>query len=159
MLDLIAEGMEIRNQLPIQTAVAIAAPNPQPPAMIRSYPQTRNNHRNSVTMGDSEDYTDEIRKSAVSATPAIVELSINAFNNDGLELTHDDLIFLRHHLPFDPSHRDAALARYREIWHEAMTEEPAEHRKQNKGRFVANTWLRTTNLKALPPKYFDKKDI
>jgi hypothetical protein len=159
MLDLIAEGMAIRNQLPIQTTVAVSETNPQPSATIRSYPQIGNNHRNSGTMGHPEDYAGAIRKSAVSATPAIFELSINAFNNDGLELTHDDLIFLRHHLPFDPSHRDAALARYREIWHEAMTEEPAGHRKQNKGRFVANTWLRTTNLKALSPKYFEKKEI
>lgn len=36
------------------------------------------------------------------------------------------------------------LSEYIDRWHNAMDEEPVKHKKQNKGRFAANTWLRKT---------------
>jgi hypothetical protein len=39
---------------------------------------------------------------------------------------------------------DELLEQYLQHWKEAMQAEKVKHKKQNKGRFSANTWLRTT---------------
>ncbi|WP_374962920.1 hypothetical protein [Spongiibacter tropicus] len=138
MLDLIAEGMALRNNPPILPG----AVNPQLSAKIRSRPQTAEIQPSPRNPGLSEGNHYKIRKSAKSATPPVFELSIEAFNRDGIEITPDDLAFLRQRLPLTPVKRDALLAQYRETWQQAMQNENAPHRKQNKGRFAANTWLR-----------------
>jgi hypothetical protein len=138
MIDLIAEGMMVRNQLTSSAGAAVSA-------KIRSHPQVFKKPVSPTTIALSESSEAIIRKSAVSATPTLFELSIEAFRKDGLELIPDDLAFLRQRLPFDPGKRDAILAQYREVWHEAIAAEPASHRTQNRGRFAANTWLRSSN--------------
>jgi hypothetical protein len=54
----------------------------------------------------------------------------------------EDVKFLLGRLPSDQKARNQTLNSYRSIWLEAMDGEPLEHRKQNKGRHAANTWLR-----------------
>ncbi|WP_339678522.1 hypothetical protein [uncultured Zhongshania sp.] len=46
MLDLIAEGMAIRNQRPIQVAMSASATNPPVPANIRQHPPMLKTHEN-----------------------------------------------------------------------------------------------------------------
>jgi hypothetical protein len=60
----------------------------------------------------------------------------------GVRMTADDLAFLRWHLPRDTAGRNDAIRRYIAIWLEAMADEPVAQRKQNRGAFAANTWLR-----------------
>ena len=65
----------------------------------------------------------------------------------GCEVLPDDLPFLQKHLPRDRKRRLVALQQYKVLWEEAALAEPANHKKQNAGRFVANTWLRTVARK------------
>ena len=63
------------------------------------------------------------------------------------EPTRDDIDFLIKWLPkHSPRARDALLADYRGIWIEAMKRERVVHKKQNKGRFAANNWLRNARV-------------
>tara|TARA_R110000772_G_scaffold48719_1_gene111167 strand:- start:2896 stop:3387 length:492 start_codon:yes stop_codon:yes gene_type:complete len=66
----------------------------------------------------------------------------------GLEALLEDVAFLTWHLPRSTTARNQALRDYVHYWREAMDTEPARHRKQNRGRFAANTWLRSrpTNI-------------
>lgn len=143
MLDLIAEGMALRSQPFIQATGVESETNPHPSAKIRNYPQTGKATTNPDTTGHTEDKQIGIRKSAESAPPTVFELSIKTFNRHGIEISPEDLALLRQRLPFEPRRRDATLAHYRIIWHEAMEAEAVPHKKQNKGRFTANTWLRS----------------
>lgn len=59
----------------------------------------------------------------------------------GLEVLPEDVAFLAWHLPRGTTARNQALREYAHRWRDAMDAEPAQHRKQNRGRFVANTWL------------------
>lgn len=147
MLDLIAEGMIVRSQLEFTVESGASLENPQLSAAIRNLPQIGGKSEEPVTTEAVEDMEGEIRKSAVSAPPVVFELSLKAFNKDGIELTCEDLTFLRQLLPFDPYKRDTTLAQYKAIWHEAMQNESASHQKQNKGRYAANVWLREARNK------------
>lgn len=147
MLDLIAEGMIVRSQLNFIVESGTLLANPQFSATIRNCVNVSRVAENPVSTGAAEGAEDEIRKSAVSAPPVVFELSLKAFNKDGIELTYDDLVFLRQLLPFDPYKRDTTLAQYKAIWHEAMQNELASHQKQNKGRYAANVWLREAGNK------------
>jgi hypothetical protein len=45
-------------------------------------------------------------------------------------------------LPINSQQRKIALDAYHDEWLAGMAAEPVEHKKQNAGRFRANTWLR-----------------
>ena len=59
----------------------------------------------------------------------------------GIELLSDDYRTLCSLLPARGSPRTAAPACYTAAWLMAMGREPTEHKRQNAGRFAANTWL------------------
>lgn len=141
MLDLIAEGIALRNNPPNLPGVK----HPQFSANTRSneYMKQAQSNPHYTLPPDVTDH--KTRNSAKSAKPPAFELSIEALNFRGIEVTPDDLAFLRHRLPLTPDKRDALLGQYIEIWQRAMQGECAPHRKQNKGRFAANTWLRERN--------------
>ena len=141
MIDLFQEGQAVRSAfgLPqIHLSVHSATPPPvfRQNSCQREKPSKPTIHRRS-TKADGR-----FRKSATSATPLVFELCMDAFARDGIELTYQDLAFIRATLPIEPGQRDTALATYKNMWLKAMDEEPQEHKKQNKGRFTANTWLR-----------------
>lgn len=64
------------------------------------------------------------------------------FRAQGLHMLAEDLAFLRWHLPKPTTARHAAVREYVAIWLRAAEAEPLPHRKDNRGRFAANTWLR-----------------
>ena len=69
------------------------------------------------------------------------EVSYAYFSSIGLNLLRDDEPFLERHLPKATRERETVLTEYSQIWIDAMEGEP-EIRRQNVGRFAANTWLR-----------------
>lgn len=133
MLDLFAEGAKVH---------LIARPRPAQHCTPESPPHLR-----------QELASSKIDGTGVSSNPPIpppsshkvLELSIAAFRRDGIELTGEDLAFIRHRLARTPNKRDAQLAEYRERWRTAMEQESAPHKKQNRGRFSANSYLRTAH--------------
>ena len=68
-------------------------------------------------------------------------VTLEYFRAQGVELLPEDLAFLRWHLPKDTVRRNSCIGRYVSEWHDAMQGEPVTHRKANKGRRAANTWL------------------
>ena len=66
--------------------------------------------------------------------------------SQGCEALPGDIQFLRRMLPQATQRRNAILAAYVSAWLEAAQREPEQHRRQNKGRFTANTWLREGRL-------------
>tara|TARA_R110002110_G_scaffold415830_1_gene657081 strand:+ start:11854 stop:12354 length:501 start_codon:yes stop_codon:yes gene_type:complete len=64
----------------------------------------------------------------------------------GLETLPEDVAFLTWHLPRGTTARNQALREYVHRWRDAMDAEPAQHRRQNRGRFAANAWLRASSL-------------
>lgn len=64
------------------------------------------------------------------------------FRAEGVNVLPDDLLFLRCCLPIKVGPRNTALDHYVSLWLEAMEREPVGHKKENAGRFAANTWLR-----------------
>lgn len=58
------------------------------------------------------------------------------------ELLPDDKDFLILRLPVEIETCRAILQAYKYQWLTGMEKEPVEHKKQNKGRYSANTWLR-----------------
>lgn len=58
-------------------------------------------------------------------------------------LLPDDKAFLLKLLPVNSDQRQVAIEGYKSAWLTGMQSETAEHKKQNKGRHRANTWLRT----------------
>ncbi len=69
-------------------------------------------------------------------------VTLEYFRVQGVELLPEDLAFLRWHLPKDTARRNAYIAQYVAVWHDAMRGEPTGHRKANQGRRAANQWLR-----------------
>jgi hypothetical protein len=61
----------------------------------------------------------------------------------GLDLLRDDITFLRSRMSSVPikEQRTVILRRYVQEWCEGMDNESVSFKKQNKGRFKANTWL------------------
>lgn len=131
MLDLFAEGAKVH---------LTARPKPAQSCSVESPPNLRQKLACS-----------KLDKTRFSSNPPfpppssqkVLELSIAAFRRDGIELTGEDLAFIRHRLALTPNKRDAQLAEYRERWRTAMEQELAPHKKQNRGRFAANSFLRT----------------
>lgn len=68
------------------------------------------------------------------------------FTGHGIGVLHDDLVFIRNHLPTGTALRNQAIRQYVTIWQEAMAQEPLPHCRQNAGRFQANTWLRCAKI-------------
>lgn len=61
----------------------------------------------------------------------------------GLELLPDDISFLKLKTKYmRESKIRPVLSKYVIIWIDEMAKERIEHRKQNVGRFAANSWLR-----------------
>jgi hypothetical protein len=58
------------------------------------------------------------------------------------EVLGDDLEYLLKYLPITTDERNGTIQGYRYEWQLGMAAEPVEHKKQNAGRFRANTWLR-----------------
>lgn len=141
MIDLIVQGQAVRSAFGLPQ-LHLSVPSATPPPNIRhsgnhaSSPPCPKTHRRQVSTEA------DFRQSAKSATPPVFELCMEAFARDGIELTYQDLSFIRLILPMEPGQRDSALATYKKIWRKAMAAEPLEHKKQNRGRFNANTWLR-----------------
>ena len=55
----------------------------------------------------------------------------------------EDMNFLLELLPIKAGPRRELVEGYRERWLQVMATEPLAHKKQNRGRVAANTWLRT----------------
>lgn len=62
----------------------------------------------------------------------------------GIDVLPEDIAHLRWFLPKDGPEHNVAVREYVERWQAARDAEPAEQKKQNRGRFAANTWLRET---------------
>lgn len=62
----------------------------------------------------------------------------------GCKILKDDFVFLRNKLGNLPaSEKNQVLKCYIDVWVKEMSECTSEIRKQNQGRFAANTWIRT----------------
>lgn len=57
-----------------------------------------------------------------------------------------DVTFIKQHLPRPPELRTTILRAYVTTWLEAMAREPLQQRRDNRGRFTANTLLREGKL-------------
>mgnify|MGYP003677197110 FL=1 len=66
-----------------------------------------------------------------------VPLTREYFAAQGVELLREDMEFL-----FSTLMRNRAIRQYITLWVQAIDCEPVSHRKANRGRFAANTWLR-----------------
>lgn len=64
----------------------------------------------------------------------------------GLEVSAEDVAFLVWYLPRSTTARNRVLLEYVARWQQEMIAEPLEHRKQNRGRFAANCWIRETKI-------------
>lgn len=61
---------------------------------------------------------------------------------NNIQLLPDDLTFLRKQLKRIPNNQRKHIVRqYTQQWIEGMQQEPCEYKKQNKGRFKANSWI------------------
>ena len=65
----------------------------------------------------------------------------------GIDVLPEDIAHLRWFLPRGIPEHNAAVREYVERWQAAMDAEPADQKKQNRGRFAANDWLRTMHAK------------
>ena len=81
-----------------------------------------------------------------TASPAQNEkplpVTMEHFRAQGVELLANDLAFLLWHLPKGTAVRNNAINAYIKTWQAAMAGESMVHKKANRGRFAANTWLR-----------------
>lgn len=73
-------------------------------------------------------------------------LSLDWLRRQGCHALPDDLDFIRRFLPAAATGRAAILRAYVAAWLAAMEREPLPHRKENRGRFTANTRLREGKL-------------
>ena len=84
--------------------------------------------------------------SSVSAPPGHSQKTEGAARENknplaGVPLLHDDWVFVNARTTGRPN-RQGVLAEYARRWREASDKEPAPHKKDNQGRFAANSWLR-----------------
>lgn len=86
------------------------------------------------------------------AKPALIQLLMPPDDHRGLtlhcaalgiELLPDDARYLLALLPCPRKRRLETLNQYLALWQQAAEQEPVGHKKQNAGRFAANTWLRS----------------
>ncbi len=73
-------------------------------------------------------------------------VTVDYFYTQGMKLTPDDLAFIARNLPQGTARRNALIRGYVEQWQSASKREARPHRRQNRGRLTANTWLRTRNM-------------
>jgi hypothetical protein len=69
-------------------------------------------------------------------------VTVEYFSAQGVELLREDLAFLLWLLPKGTASRNKVIREYILIWLEVVDSEPLSHKKANRGRFAANTWLR-----------------
>lgn len=69
-------------------------------------------------------------------------ITCQAFKKRGIDLLPEDRTLLLRYLPKATKRRRAVVNEYQRRWLEAAAREPQSYRKQNRGRLVANTWLR-----------------
>lgn len=63
-----------------------------------------------------------------------------------LPLLYEDMVFVDSYLErLMPKDATDVLRHYEEVWIKATEDEPNVIRKENAGRFAANTWIRTRN--------------
>jgi hypothetical protein len=70
----------------------------------------------------------------------------------GLPLLHDDWVFVNVRTT-GRADKHAVLAEYARRWREASEIEPAPHKKDNQGRFAANSWLRELSWNQAPSDF------
>ncbi|MAA86735.1 MAG: hypothetical protein CME39_03620 [Haliea sp.] len=68
---------------------------------------------------------------------------IEVFTDQGVRVLPEDLAFIHRCLPI--KNRDAVIDQYVVVWLEGMKREPMRHKKDNAGRFAANSWIRGRN--------------
>ena len=90
------------------------------------------------THGTLQETTDEAELSEEAPLP----LTMEYFRAQRVELLPEDLAFLRWYLPRAAPSRNDAIGRYIDTWLMAAAAEPVLHRKENAGRYAANSWLR-----------------
>lgn len=73
---------------------------------------------------------------------APLPITCQAFKERGIDLLTEDRDFLRRYLPKATKRRRAIVCEYQRRWLEAMAKETKAHRRQNRGRLCANSWLR-----------------
>lgn len=137
--------------------------NPQPlaescgkkliPLEIRSNPQPCAESETYVITGFQAKSANPQNPQPLIAEQALPS-SIVYFESLGVNLLPDDLTFLRNRLPGDTNGRNVSVREYIRRWHEAMDAEPVNYRKDNAGRYAANTWLRVNS--ACKAKSFDQ---
>jgi len=75
--------------------------------------------------------------------PFLIEKFFKYCSEQGMELLPDDMSFLRRLTRFTPESKiRPILSKYVIIWTDEMAKESIEHKKQNTGRFAANSWIR-----------------
>ena len=119
-----ADGDGIRN-IPQASADAGAPIN-------SSFPQNPHNPHGGAS--DSEIFS-----------PAI-PVTLEWLREQGCAVLPGDLELIKRCLPSGTVRRNAILWAYVRTWHAAMEQEPNLHRKDNRGRFTANTALREGKL-------------
>ena len=77
---------------------------------------------------------------------AVPACTLEWLHEQGCNVLPDDVRFLESWLPRGSKRRNTILLAYVDTWLDAMKREPREHRKDNRGRFTANTRLREGKL-------------
>jgi len=72
-----------------------------------------------------------------------VDIERHMLDFAGIELLKEDRKFVNGFLKGNRKNKVELVAAYIEVWLAEMEKEPVSYRKQNVGRFAANTWLRT----------------
>lgn len=73
-------------------------------------------------------------------------VTLEWLRGQGCYVLPEDVSFIAAHLPRGTRGRNTTLRAYVTAWLDAMEREPLEHRRDNRGRLVANTALREGKL-------------
>jgi hypothetical protein len=126
MIDLMAAGKAIAAEL------AAISPNPQP---ARTQPA-------SLKLVTTGPLANPLNPHQVTHKKTLNPAMANPL--DGLALLPDDHRWLRSLLQALPVTRQRELlTEYRQHWLKAYEKETINHKKSNRGRFAANTWIST----------------
>ena len=154
-------GLKIWNPEPAPAETADSAENPQrfgletpqipaescgkvPTTEIRSNPQPLAESEAPVIAKFQEKSANpQNPQSLPEITEPALPITTDCFVGLGMNLLAEDLTFLRKRLPVATQDRNAAVREYVRRWYEGMGAEPAEYRKDNAGRWAANSWLRS----------------
>lgn len=86
-----------------------------------------------------------------SPTKSHTACTLAWLQSEGCNALPDDVAFLQAYLPRGLRRRKAVLLAYVTAWLAAMEREPLPHRRDNRGRFTANTLLREGRLAVEEP--------